>query len=97
MLLGVFNERPQFDALGLLMREVRLIGSMCYSREGGRADFSSALGILAERGEEIASAVTTHRVPLEEIGRGFDLAADKKSGSIKVDVDLVGGGSTDAP
>lgn len=90
ILLGVFNERPQFDALSLLMREVRLVGSMCYSREDGKADFSAALDILAEKGQTIRDVVRTHRVPLEEISRGFDLAADKKSLSIKVDVELEG-------
>lgn len=83
--LGIFSESPRLDALLLVVREVRLIGSMTYGRSGARADFDRALAILA-RDPERFRALITHRVGLAEIGSGFAQAADKRSGAIKVAV-----------
>ena len=49
------------------------------------ADFTDAIALL-ERERSALSALTTHQVPLDEIERGFALAADKRTGAIKVTV-----------
>ncbi len=88
VLVGVFLERPGFDALSLMMREIRLVGSMCYGRARGEADFEAALDILSRRGADIRDHLVTHRLPLDEIDEGFRIAADKTSGSIKVSIGI---------
>ena len=84
--LGVFTQAPVLNALFLMMKEVRLIGSMCYGRRDGRADFEIALDILAREGETLRRHMITHRFPLDRIQEGFAAANDKSSGSIKVSI-----------
>ena len=86
MVLGVFTCRPQFDALRLMMYEIRLIGSMCYGRAGGRPDFEIALDILSREGALLREQLVTDRVTLDDLAEGFRIAADKRTGSIKVSV-----------
>ncbi len=81
--LGVFTTWPSINALLLLAKEVRIVGSLTYGRPGPRADFDVALALLAAEPERFR-ALITHRFPLTEITRGFETAADKRSGSIKV-------------
>lgn len=83
--LGIFSENPRLDALLLVVREIRLIGSMTYGRSGTRSDFDRALAILA-RDPKRFRALITHRVGLSDITSGFTQAADKRSGAIKVAV-----------
>ena len=81
--LGVFTTFPSINALLLLAHEVRLVGSLTYGRPGPRADFDIALQLLAADPEKFR-ALITHRFALADIARGFETAADKGSGSIKV-------------
>lgn len=81
--LGVFTTAPSLNAIALVVKEVRLIGSLTYGRPGPRADFDVALGLLADQPERFRQLIT-HRFPLAEIARGFAAAADKRSGAIKV-------------
>jgi len=83
--LGVFTSTPALNALMLVVREVRLVGSLTYGRLGPRADFDVALQLLAEQPERFRRLIT-HRVGLGDITAGFKTAADKQSGSIKVAV-----------
>ena len=83
IVLGVFSVRPTIDATALMAKEVRLIGSMTYSRTGVRSDFAVALQLLAAQ-PQLFRHIITHRVGLRDIARGFELAGDKASGSIKV-------------
>ncbi len=85
VVLGIFTERPRLDALLLVVREIRLIGSMTYGRGGTRADFERALDILARDPRRFRSLIT-QRVELADLGLGFAHAADKRSGAIKVAV-----------
>lgn len=84
--VGVFMQQPQLNALFLLMKEARIVGSLCYGATGSRADFEIALDILARDGEAMRREMITHRFPLEDIGAGFQAANDKASGSIKVSI-----------
>jgi threonine dehydrogenase-like Zn-dependent dehydrogenase len=84
--LGAFTGAPTLPAIHLLVKELRIIGSLVYSRAGARADYDIVLELLARRGAEIARALITHRFPLDRVGDAFQTAADKTSGSIKVTI-----------
>ena len=47
---------------------------------------AGALEVTLARARDVLAAVTTHRVPLSEIARAFELASDKSAGSVKVTV-----------
>ncbi|GIW41141.1 MAG: iditol 2-dehydrogenase [Candidatus Binatia bacterium] len=81
--LGVFPEPVAIQALVLMAKEVRVVGSMIYGRTGPRADFEIALELL-DRHRDTVRAWVTHRFPLDRIAEGFATASDKKAGSIKV-------------
>ncbi len=85
--LGVFTEQPRINALLLMMKEARIVGSLCYGRRGGRADFEIALDLLARQGGLLRDLMVTHRFPLDQIDAAFRVAADKTTGSIKVSID----------
>ncbi len=71
----------------MLSKEAKLIASMGYcSHEGGR-DMQQAAEMLAAR-PVIADALVTHRFPLEDAVEAFRVAADRKSGAIKVVVEV---------
>ena len=85
--LGVFTRPIVLDPIRFLVKEVRVTASMMYRRAAPQADFATALALLGDAGDRLAPLVT-HRVPLADIARGFALAADKRSGAIKVAVDV---------
>jgi 2-desacetyl-2-hydroxyethyl bacteriochlorophyllide A dehydrogenase len=81
--LGLFTQPAQINALGLMLKETRIVGGITYCRPGMASDFDTALRILAA-GPEKARALITHRFPLQEAAEAFRTASDKSSGSIKV-------------
>ena len=84
--LGIFTAPVPVNPRPLQLKELRVIGSVSYGRRGAHADFDVAIELL-RRFSDVLGNLVTHRVPLDEIGRGFDLAVDKSSGSIKVTVE----------
>jgi threonine dehydrogenase-like Zn-dependent dehydrogenase len=84
--LGVFTGQAHISALVLMLKEIRMVGSIMYGRYGTRADFDVALDILRRR-RDAAATLITHRFPLSAIGDGYAAAADKKSASIKVTIE----------
>jgi L-iditol 2-dehydrogenase len=86
VVLGIFASSPSLAALALVVKEVRLVGSMTYGRAGTRADFDIALDILARSPQQFRRLIT-HKHDLKDIARGFETANDKKSGSIKVAIE----------
>jgi len=84
--LGAFTKSPAFPALFVLVKELRIIGSLVYGRAGARADFDIALDLLHRHGPRIAQTLITHRFPLDRIDDAFRAAADKTTGSIKVTI-----------
>jgi threonine dehydrogenase-like Zn-dependent dehydrogenase len=84
VLLGVFTQPPRCPALALLVKEVRLVGSLTYGRVGTRADFEVAIQLLART--PAARDMITHRFVLGELRSGLETAADKSSGAIKVTI-----------
>ncbi len=83
--LGVFTQAVQLNALGLMLKEVKMAGGITYCRPGQHTDFDTALGILQSQPDR-ARAIITHRFPLEEAAQAFATAADKSTGAIKVQV-----------
>ena len=85
VLLGIFPSPPPCDALSLVVKEVRLVGSLTYGCRDGRSDFELALEMMASNAPVVRDLVT-HRFELEEIREAFETAADKTQGAIKVAV-----------
>jgi len=84
VMIGLFEKTPAFDPGVMLLKEVRLVGSMVYNRPPGQAaDFDLALEVLAERGTALRGLVT-HTFPLTSVQEAFETAADKTSGAVKV-------------
>ncbi len=93
--LGFFTGRISLDTLPLLLKEISLVWSYCYGRErpdaprargsAADADFARAIEILTAQRDSLLPLVT-HTVPLEQVSRAFELAADKRAGAVKVSV-----------
>jgi L-iditol 2-dehydrogenase len=85
--LGIFTKPVSLNATAAVLKEALLVGGMTYGRPGNRSDFEVALDIAANHADKLRSLIT-HRVPLAEIARGFEIAADKAQESIKVTVEV---------
>lgn len=83
--LGVFLGDVAVPSLPMLVKEGALIWSNCYEHRGDESDFADAVALLDARRDAL-SALTTASVPLDQIGRGFQLASDRKAGAVKVTV-----------
>lgn len=83
--VGLFRRPLRLDPLACFARETTLAWSNCYEHPPHGADFARAADVLGRRREELA-ALVTHRVPLEQIARGFDLAARREAGAVKVSI-----------
>lgn len=83
--LGLFTQKVPLNALSLMRKEARIVGGITYCRPGHHSDFDVALGILKADSKR-ARALITHTFALDEAAKAFETAADKSSGSIKVQV-----------
>jgi len=84
-ILGLFTGPVQVNALTMMLNEVRTACAIMYCRIQRLTDFEAALRMI-EADPERARAVITHRFPLADAAEAFATAADKKSGSLKVQV-----------
>ncbi len=84
-LLGVHTVPQSIGTLGMLMRELTIVGSFGYDHAGPRSDYEEALALLAKYQERVQTLVT-HTFPLERASEAFATALDKRSGAIKVTV-----------
>jgi threonine dehydrogenase-like Zn-dependent dehydrogenase len=82
-LLGIFDAPVPFPAFDCSMKELRVVGSNCYSRGDTVSDFAAAVDLLA-READLVRGLVTHRFPLAAVNDAFAAAADKSSGSVKV-------------
>jgi len=83
--LGLFTQPAQMNALGLMLKEVKIAGGITYCRPGLHSDFETALAILAAHPDR-ARKIITHRFPLDQAAQAFATAADKSTGAVKVQV-----------
>ncbi len=84
VIVGLFEKTPVFEPLIMLVKELRLVGSMVYNRPAsGGADFEVALDLLSSKAQVLRGLIT-HTFNLSNIQEGFETAADKKSGAVKV-------------
>ncbi len=86
VVLGLFTSMPQLNGILLVVREIRVVGSMTYGRTIAGADFERAVEVLRAEASAVRGLVT-HRFPLENIATAFQTASDKGSGAIKVSVE----------
>lgn len=66
-----------------MLKEITIVPSIFYGHDHAHDDFAEAVDVLA-RQPHIVESLVTHRYPLQEAARAFDVAADKSSGAIKV-------------
>jgi threonine dehydrogenase-like Zn-dependent dehydrogenase len=66
-----------------MMKEINIIPSIYYSHDNEHDDFAEAIDVL-HRNPNITHAIVTHRFALEDAEHAFTVAADRKSGAIKV-------------
>ncbi len=83
VVLGAFGAEVALPATPLLLKEVRLVGAVCYGRPGPRTEFGLATDLLDELLEPL-SEIVTHNFPLDRAPEAFVTADDKSTGSIKV-------------
>ena len=84
VMIGLFEKAPVFDPGVMILKEVRLVGSMVYNRPAtGPADFDLALECIEAHAAALRGLVT-HTFALGDVQKAFETAADKKSGAIKV-------------
>ena len=83
VMLGAFQGDVALPVTPLLLKEVRLVGAVCYGRPGPRTEFGMATDLLDELIEPLEPLVT-HTFPLDRASDAFQTADDKSSGSIKV-------------
>jgi L-iditol 2-dehydrogenase len=84
-LVGGYVGTQSVDLSPIVGKELQLVGSNCYGYSGMHKDFELAADLLPH--EKIdTSLLITHRFGLDDIVLAFETAADKSTGSIKVQV-----------
>lgn len=85
VVVGGFREPVKFDFLGPLLTELTFVFSSCYGIVDGRHDYEVAIDMISS-GRVPFRKIVTHKFPLKDIQRGFDIAFNKSTGSLKVHV-----------
>jgi threonine dehydrogenase-like Zn-dependent dehydrogenase len=85
-MLGVFEGSPRIPGLPFADRELTLVGSYCYAQDARVGDFAHGTTLLSKHRDALADLVT-HRFKLDEVAQAYAAAADKTSGSIKVQIE----------
>jgi threonine dehydrogenase-like Zn-dependent dehydrogenase len=83
LLLGTYWDGLDFPHYAVAQKELTITATMMYSISGVGRDCDLAAALLAKN-PEVAKSLITHRFPLEEAPKAFDVARDRKAGSIKV-------------
>ena len=83
ILLGVSTGTMPVPGAVTLVKEITWTGSMGRGRHDGVRESDEAAALLA-RHPEIARTLITHRFPLSEAAEAFRVAADRRSGALKV-------------
>jgi threonine dehydrogenase-like Zn-dependent dehydrogenase len=83
LLLATYWSGLALPGFAVCLKEVSVVPASMYAREGGSRDVEVAAAILAAR-PGIATAIVTHRLPLDAAREAFAAAADRAGGAIKV-------------
>ena len=84
--LGLGLAPVPIHGLTFLHKEARLQWANCYStRASGQGDFEESMRLL-QQDPVLWRSMMTDCVPLDEIRRGFELAANRRAGTVKVTV-----------
>jgi threonine dehydrogenase-like Zn-dependent dehydrogenase len=83
VVLGVHFGPVQLNWMPLFHREARVIPSLGYCAHDGGREMEEAAAMLADE-PEVARTLITHRFPLEDAARAFEVASDRSSGAIRV-------------
>jgi L-iditol 2-dehydrogenase len=83
MFVALFDQPIQLAANDVIAKDLTLLGSAMYNRR----DIQTAIDLISS-GQVHAGTMVTHRLPLEEAQRGFELAATKQDGAVKVVLEL---------
>ncbi|MCD6546670.1 MAG: alcohol dehydrogenase catalytic domain-containing protein [Thermotogae bacterium] len=79
-----YKQLYDFDIHRLVNEELKLIGSFSYGIFDGKIEIEEALSTISEL-KDYFENIITHRVKLDEISKGFEIAANKdKYSSIKI-------------
>jgi L-iditol 2-dehydrogenase len=84
-LVGAFSAPVTLNMTQVMSREFRILGSVCHALRGHHHDFQRAIDLVAA-GRVSLDALVTHRVPLADAPDAFRIAADKRSGALKVHI-----------
>jgi L-iditol 2-dehydrogenase len=87
ILLATYWNGMTLPGMALCLKEVKIVPSSLYAHLHDTSDFERAAQILSGR-PEVADTLITHRLPLDEAERAFEIAADRKSGVIKVALEV---------
>jgi threonine dehydrogenase-like Zn-dependent dehydrogenase len=87
IILGVSFGALHIPYPQLLAKEATLIASKGYCGFAGTREMTLAAGMLASR-PEVIDALISHRFPLEDAPEAFRVAANRKSGAVKVVIHL---------
>lgn len=80
--LGVFWD-PVAMGAEVVLREVTIRPAVFYTHQHDGSDFQTAIDVL-HRTPSIEDVMVTHRFPLDEATEAFRVAADRRSGALKV-------------
>jgi threonine dehydrogenase-like Zn-dependent dehydrogenase len=82
---GGFSGPIPADFKRVVDGELELVGSSCYAYTGGQKDFTAAIELISDGRVEVRRLLT-HEFPLSRIAEALAAAADKNTGSLKVQV-----------
>ena len=87
VLLGWDWQRIVFPGVAIASKELVIRATMTYGCQAGGRDVDLAAELLAGS-PEIAKAVVTHRFPLDEAPRAFEVAQDRRGGRAAEELDI---------
>ncbi len=85
IVVGGFRGILPYAFLPPMLEELTFKFSSCYGIVDGKHDYDVAINMLSRKDTGF-NDIVTHTVSLDDIEKGFDLAYDKTSGSVKVHV-----------
>lgn len=85
VLVGIYTKPLSVNLNNIVVWEVNIKGSICYSHSGIHNDFEATIDLIAS-GKVDPTKIITHRFPLDEATEAFKIANDKSTGSIKVNI-----------